>query len=80
MKTQLSHARRGKKSRQGSAVIVILAMLGIMVLLMAANTVTVNSLRKEIKLLDQRQTARLAASATNQLADASRANQPVALP
>ena len=80
MKTQLSPVRRRQKCRQGSAVIVMLAMLGIMVLLMAANTATVSSLRREIKLVDQRQRARLAASATNQLAGASSTNQPTPLP
>jgi len=68
MKTQLLYSRRTGASRQGSAVIVMLALLSIMVLLMMANTRTVNWLRAEIKLTDQQQTARLAASATNQVA------------
>ncbi len=57
-----------RHTRQGSAVIVILALLGIMTLLVAANTRTVNWLRAEVRLVDQLQTARLAASATNQVA------------
>ena len=67
MKTQLLHSQRAGASRQGSAVIVMLALLSIMVLLMMANTRTVNQLRAEVKLVNQHQTARLAASATNQV-------------
>ena len=57
-----------RPTRQGSAVVVILALLGIMTLLVAANTRTVNWLRAEVRLVDQRQTARLAASTTNSAA------------
>jgi hypothetical protein len=80
MKTQLSHSRRGQKSRQGSAVIVMLALLAIMVVLVAVNTTTVNALRKEIKLVDQRQKARLAATNTNQPTGFSFTNQPASVP
>jgi hypothetical protein len=41
-----------------------------MVLLVAANTRTIHWLRTEVRLVDQRQTARLAASAGNPVAGA----------
>jgi hypothetical protein len=65
MKIHLPASHLSRPARSGSAVIVILAMLGIMALLVASNTRTVNWLRAEVRLVDQRQTARLAASATN---------------
>jgi len=58
------------KGRQGGmAVIVVLALLSIMLLYLAASIRSLNSLDRELKLLDQRQTRRLAAwSATSHLA------------
>lgn len=67
MKIQPLPFQRSRTGREGSAVIVMLALLATMVLLVAANTKTVNWLRAEVKLVDQHQTARLAASATNQV-------------
>lgn len=66
-------------SCKGSAVLVVLVLLLLMVVLTAANTATVNRLRDRIKLIDQRQTRRLAMSATNQPpAAAPAAHQPPA--
>jgi hypothetical protein len=50
-----------RHARQGSAVIAI------MVMVVASNTRTVNWLRGEVRLVDKHETARLAASATNQV-------------
>ena len=49
----------------GSAVVVYLALLSIMVILSAANSNTLLHLHRELNLLDQRQIKRLNASATN---------------
>jgi len=51
--------------QRGSAVVVYLALLAIMVILSAANSNTLLHLHRELKLLDQRQIKRLNASATN---------------
>jgi len=67
MRIQFPARPLSRPARSGSAVVVILAMLGIMALLVAANTRTINWLRTEVRLVDQHQTARLAASATNQV-------------
>jgi hypothetical protein len=56
--------------------IVILAFLSIMVLLVAANTKTVNWLRAEVRLVDQRQTERLAAGAASQVSAPISPTQP----
>jgi hypothetical protein len=67
--------RRARSARpafaeDGSAVVVILILLCIMLLFVAANTATVNWLRGEIKTVDKHQVERLRSS---QLA----ANQPL---
>jgi hypothetical protein len=51
--------------QHGSAVVVYLALLAIMVILSAANTNTLLHLHREMNLLDQRQIKRLNASSTN---------------
>ena len=67
MKIQLPPSCPDHACRQGSAVIIILAMLATMTLLVASNTRTVNWLRTEVRLVDQHELARLNASATNQV-------------
>lgn len=66
MKTDSSIAHPPRKSRDGSAVLIILVLLTIMVALVAANTATLNRLRQRVKIVDQRQTLRLASGSTNQ--------------
>lgn len=44
----------------GSAVVVILILLGIMLIFAAANTATVNWLTRQVKLVEQQQIHRLA--------------------
>jgi hypothetical protein len=44
-----------------------MVMVVIMAMLVASNTRTVNWLRGEVRLVDKHETARLAASATNQV-------------
>ena len=68
MNTHYHNPRRRRKSPPGSAVVVVLAFLAIMVLLVASNTKTVNWLRAEVRLTDQRETARLGGSVTNRAA------------
>jgi Tfp pilus assembly protein FimT len=77
MKTHASIARPPHKSREGSAVLIILVLLTIMVVLAAANTSTLNRLGQRVKMVDQRQVRRLALSSTNSLRAAdSVTNQP----
>jgi len=76
MNTQPSHCPPARRPERGSAVIVILALLGIILLLVAANTKTVQWVRAEVRLVDQRQTARLAAGTTNPVAGALPAGRP----
>jgi hypothetical protein len=66
MKTDSSITRRRCKSQEGSAVFIILVLLMVMVVLAGANTATLNRLRQRVKLVDQRQTQRLASYSTNQ--------------
>jgi hypothetical protein len=51
--------------QRGSAVVVYLALLAIMVILSAANSNTLLHLHREMNLLEQRQIKRLNASSTN---------------
>jgi type II secretory pathway component PulK len=67
MKTDASVACAARKSRDGSAVLIILVLLTLMVVLAAANTATVNRLRQRVKIIDQRQTQRLAPHSTNEV-------------
>ncbi len=62
MKTDFSNCCGPRKSRDGSAVFIVLVLLTVMVVLVAANNATLNRLRQRVKLVDQRQTQRLASS------------------
>ena len=66
MKTDFSTAHPPRKLRDGSAVLIILVLLTIMVALAAANTATLNRLGQRVKIVGQRQTQRLASYSTNQ--------------
>jgi Tfp pilus assembly protein PilX len=66
MKTQFSICHRPRQSQGGSAVIVILILLCIMVLFVMANTATLNWLRQQVNVVDKHQTQRLAQSVANQ--------------
>jgi len=68
------HVRR--HSQDGSAVLVLLALLVIMAMLVTANSSTLLHLHREMKLLDQRQAERLNASQTNATATAISSGQP----
>ena len=61
------HASRQRGRRSGSAVIVVLALLAIMLIYVAANLRTIASLGAELRLLDRQQVRRLqkATQATN---------------
>ncbi len=61
------HARRPRRRQSGSAVIVIMALLVIMLIYVAGNLRTLANLGRELRLLDQQQVRRLqkAAAQTN---------------
>jgi hypothetical protein len=61
------HARRSRARRSGSAVIIVLALLAIILIYVAANLRTLYTLSSELRLLERRQVQRLqkAAPATN---------------
>ena len=46
-------------AQSGSAVIVLLALLGIMLTFVAANTIAIRSLQRELKLIEKKQVQRL---------------------
>jgi hypothetical protein len=56
-------SRRHRQS--GSAVVIFITLLAIMLMLITANSSTLLHLHRELKLLDQRQVERLNASQTN---------------
>ena len=56
-------ARRHRQS--GSAVLIFITLLAIMLMLITANSSALLQLHRELKLLDQRQVERLNASQTN---------------
>ena len=56
-----SHCVAWRLDRRGSAVLVILVLLAAMSIIVIANTHMLHSLKKELQLLDQRQTQRLRA-------------------
>jgi type II secretory pathway component PulK len=66
VKTRSSISRRPHQSTGGSAVLIILVLLMVMVVLAAANTATLNRLAQRVKIVNQRQTQRLASYSTNQ--------------
>ena len=60
------HASRGPCRQSGSAVIIVLALLTIIMIYVAGNLRTLNSLGRELKLLERQQIHRLqAVRATN---------------
>lgn len=59
MNTRPSITSRPRRNRDGSAVIVMLALLAVMVILIAANTAALNRLTQEVKGMEKRQTQRL---------------------
>ncbi|MGD0813595.1 MAG: hypothetical protein ABSA83_08340 [Verrucomicrobiota bacterium] len=77
MKTEHSIRRRLRRGQGGSAVIVVLILLFMMVIFVAANTVTVNWLRRQVNVVEKHQIQRLAPASTNQVRNAQAAtNQP----
>ena len=67
------HHRQG-----GSAVLIFITLLAIMLMLITANSSTLLHLHRELKLLDQRQVERLNASQTNATTTAISPAQPEA--
>lgn len=66
MKSMRSYRKRPRNSQDGSAVLVLLAFLTLMLIFCAATTRAVLITRQELKLIEKHQVARLAA-ATNSL-------------
>jgi hypothetical protein len=64
MKTNF-HSTPIRRSEQGSTVLVVLALLGIMLALIAANAMSVKTLKGEIQLLDRKQQHRWSQSNSN---------------
>ena len=58
MKTSLRQSNRRRLER-GSATLVVLVMLGIMMIFFATNMVTIKVLTRELKLVDKKQVERL---------------------
>ena len=67
-------SRRHRQS--GSAVVIFITLLAIMLMLITANSSTLLHLHRELKLLDQRQVERLNASQTNATTTAISPVQP----
>jgi len=61
MKISLHCQGRPQASQRGSAVVVVMALLSIMLMLAAANTVTLNWLKSEVRLVEKRQMMRTTA-------------------
>jgi len=59
MKTHFANLRRSRRSPGGSAVVVLLALLSVMLVLIVANTATLNRLTQEVKGMEKRQIQRL---------------------
>ena len=77
MRTERSIVRGSRPSQQGFAVFVVIVLLMMMVALAAANTATLNWLRHQVRIVEQRQTQRLGWASTNALPAAlSVTNQP----
>jgi hypothetical protein len=65
MKTPLFTPSRWHASERGSAVLVLLVFLSIMLLFVADNNYNANWLRRQVKLVEKRQVERLSATMTN---------------
>ena len=62
--------------QSGSAVLIFITLLAIMLMLITANSSAMLHLHRELKLLDQRQIKRLDASQTNAITTAISPEQP----
>ena len=74
---KISRFNRSRPHRQsGSAVLLFITLLAIMLMLITANRSALLHLHRELKLLDQRQIKRLNASQTNATTTAISPGQP----
>ena len=78
MNTRLTKNRGPRARNRGSAVVVMLAVLGVMMAFAAANVVTINALRRRVQIVDQRQVQRWSAITAQTLHRPAGANQPPA--
>jgi hypothetical protein len=76
------HASRPGRRQSGSAVIVVMALLTIIMVYVAGNLRTINSLGRELKLLERQQIRRLQAATqtTNTPPAATISTNPVSRP
>jgi hypothetical protein len=72
--SRFNFSRRHRQS--GSAVLIFITLLAIMLMLITANSSALLHLHRELKLLDQRQVERLNASQTNATTTAISPGQP----
>ena len=72
--SRFNFSRRHRQS--GSAVVIFITLLAIMLMLITANSSALLHLHRELKLLDQRQVERLNASQTNATTTAISPVQP----
>jgi hypothetical protein len=68
---RISLSLKNRRNEHGSAVAVVLAMLGIMLICVSANLVAIRSLDRELKLIEKRQMRRLGHDAPGQTASAT---------
>ena len=74
---KITRFNRSRPHRQsGSAVLIFITLLAIMLMLVAANSSALLHLHRELRLLDQRQIKRLNASQTNATTTAISPGQP----
>jgi hypothetical protein len=77
MKTRFANVRRQRRSTSGSAIVVLLVLIAIMLALIAANTAALDRLTREVRGLEKRQIQRLDPSAKPPVRSAPEAtNQP----
>jgi hypothetical protein len=62
----ISSARKNRRHERGSAVMLVMTMLGIMTIFVAMNTVAIRTLSTELKLIEKKQVRRLQAGAAAQ--------------
>ena len=78
MKPQVTNRRTSRTS--GSAIVMILAVLAIMMILIAANSRTAWLLHQELRLIEHRQVSRWAVAPTNSPASLPDTNAPATRP
>ena len=76
MRIILSLSMRRRGSRSGSAILVVLILLGAMLVIIAGNNGTLNQLKREIDLIERKQVQRLAENPHPVAVPAANSTQP----